>query len=71
MQTIRQFLDSIGNPPRAGAAWVAKLCKAGRMPGAQLLGNVWILPDNAALPQLLKPGRKPWKHQSQTVKGEL
>ncbi len=37
---------------------VAVLCKGGRIPGAELVGNRWFLPPNAVKPQDPRKVRK-------------
>lgn len=39
--------------------WVIRLCHAGRIEGAYMAGGVWVVPADAPLPALLKPGPKP------------
>ena len=37
------------------------LCSEGRIPGAEKIGNVWFIPENATKPNAKKPGVKPKK----------
>lgn len=37
---------------------VSTLCKEGRVKGALLKGNVWLIPDNAPKPEEKSRGRK-------------
>lgn len=63
MQTLKDFqsqLSSAGH--EISEQWLRILCRRGRMAGAQVIGRVWMVPDDAALPKLLKRGRRPWKN---------
>ena len=37
---------------------VAILCKEGRVPGAELVGNIWFLPSDAVKPQDPRKAKK-------------
>lgn len=50
--TITQYAEKHG----VGVAWVRKLCKEGRLEGAQKAGGVWIVRHDAELPSKLKTG---------------
>lgn len=48
----------------AAALWgvskrrVQVLCKEGRVPGAKMVGNIWIIPNDTDKPKALRPGKK-------------
>ena len=52
MQTIAQFSKRFGLSKER----IRTFCREGRLPGAQLIGKQWIIPDDAALP-VRKNGR--------------
>ena len=72
MQTLRDFrlkLEQGGRTIRE--PWLQRLCRRGLIPGAELFaGRVWMLPDDAAMPEPRKKGRKPWKHLAEQAESE-
>lgn len=42
------------------------LCKWGMIPGAQKIGGIWLIPDNAEYKPKTKRGRKP-KNEPQDI----
>lgn len=48
---MRYFSTSqIGNKWGCSSRWMAELCEAGRIKGAQKAGSNWIIPENADRP---------------------
>lgn len=52
MKTVAQFSKRFGLSQER----IRTFCREGRIPGAQLVGKQWIIPDDAALP-VRKNGR--------------
>lgn len=62
MVMIEDYLTSVeaGELIGRGKNMIAKLCQAGRLPGAKKIGLNWLIPREAVLAyQPLKRGRKP------------
>jgi len=51
-----------------GANMIAKLCQAGRLPGAEKMGNSWIIPRESVLNY--QPAKRGVKSRSERVKAE-
>ena len=47
---------------------IAKLCQAGRLPGAEKMGNSWIIPRESVLNY--QPAKRGVKSRSERVKAE-
>lgn len=55
-----EFLTSeeIAEKWNVSARRVTTLCKEGRVEGAVQKGGIWLIPENAEKPEVLKRGRK-------------
>lgn len=51
-----------------GANMIAKLCQAGRLPGAEKMGNSWVIPRESVLNY--QPAKRGVKSRSERVKAE-
>ncbi len=47
---------------------IAKLCQAGRLPGAEKMGNSWVIPRESVLKY--QPSKRGVKPRSERVKAE-
>ena len=51
-----------------GANMIAKLCQAGRLPGAEKMGNSWIIPRESVLNY--QPAKRGVKPRSERLRAE-
>lgn len=64
LEVVMDYLTSIETAEKWGISRrrVTVLCNEGRVKGAVLKGNTWLIPDKAEKPKEMKRGVKPKKN---------